>query len=81
MIKCNIDKKRKIVKVQAGGEGYDICIETLAFIGEVYRGINRQNIAAGEAFRKTIIDGVLNPNSPVFKDTENSAIDDHSDGE
>ncbi len=81
MIECKINKKSGTVRVKIKGEGYDISLETLAFIKEVYRGINKQNPAAGEAFKKTILAGVLDPNSPVFKDTENSAIDDHSDGE
>lgn len=67
MIKCKISKKRGLVKVETKGQGYDISLETLAFIGEVYRGINLQNPEAGEAFKKTIIAGVLDPNSPVFK--------------
>lgn len=68
MIKCKINKKSGTVKVEAKGAGYDISIETLEFIGEVYRGINRQNPEAGESFKKTIIAGVLDPNSPVFKE-------------
>ena len=81
MIKCKINRKRGFGKVEAKGEGYDICIETLAFIKEIYSGLNRRNPEAGEAFKKTIIAGVLDPNSPVFKDTENSAIDRPSGGE
>lgn len=70
MIKCKINKKSGFVKVETKGEGYDISLETLAFISTVYRGINLQNPAAGEAFRKSIIAGVLDPNSPVFKEED-----------
>ena len=68
MIECKINKKSGTVRVKTKGEGYDISLETLAFIGELFRGINRKNPAAGEAFKKTIIAGVLDPNSPVFKE-------------
>lgn len=67
MIKCKINNKRGLVKVEVNGQGYDICIETLALIQEMYHGLNRKNPEAGEAFKKTIIAGVLDPNSPVFK--------------
>ena len=70
MIKCKINKKRGLVKVEAAGSGYDISIETLAFIKEIYRGFNKQNPDAGEAFKETIIAGVLDQNSPVFKEED-----------
>lgn len=68
MIKCKISKKRGLVKVEAKGQGNDICIETLALIREMYQGLNRKNPEAGEAFKKIILAGVLDPNSPVFKE-------------
>ena len=69
MIKCHIDRKKGVVFTRAKGEGYDISLETMALIGEVYRGIVKKNPEAGAAFRTTIIAGVLDPKSPVWKNT------------
>lgn len=70
MIKCNINRKRNKIQVKAGGTGYDISLETMAFIGQVFRGINKENPEAGTAFKKSIIAGLLDPNSPVWKEEE-----------
>lgn len=68
MLKCNINLKHGKVWVKAGGDGYDISLETMALIRNVFNGIRKQNPAAGTAFKKSIISGVLDPNSPVWKE-------------
>ena len=70
MLKCHIDRKKNKVSVKAGGEGWDIMLETMALIGEVYRGISHKNPKAGEAFKTKIIVSMLDPNSPVWKEKQ-----------
>ena len=68
MIRCLIDRKKSVVFTSAKGDGEDISLETMALIGEVYLGIAKKNPKAGEAYKLSIIAGVLDPNSPVWKE-------------
>lgn len=55
MIKCNINKAKGLVKVKATGTAKDMTVETMAIIGEVYRGIRKNNETAAEMFRLTLV--------------------------
>ena len=68
MLKCNIDRKKNRGQVKSGGTGEDITMEVLALIGKVYRGIRRSNKDVADCFKSIVIAGVLDPNSPVWKE-------------
>lgn len=68
MIQCHINKKKKIVRVKAKGEGYDISLEVLALIKQIHGEIRKVSPEAGDAFKRSIIAGVLDPKSPVWED-------------
>lgn len=67
MIQCHINKKKKIVRVKAKGDGYDISLEVQALIEQIHGEIKKTSPEAGDAFKRTIIAGVLDPKSPVWE--------------
>ena len=68
MIQCHINKKKSIVWTKAKGDGYDISLEVLALIEQIHGEIAKVSPEAGDAFKRTIIAGVLDPKSPVWED-------------
>lgn len=67
MLKCNI-KRKGHVSVKATGTADDLMVETAALIGEVYRGIRKQDPDAASAYRKRLLTMLLDPKSPVWKE-------------
>lgn len=83
MIKCNMNKAKGLVKIKATGTAKDMTVETMAIIGEVYRGIRKNNETAAEMFRLTLVSFLLNEKALTDQlvvegaenESENSAID------
>lgn len=84
MIKCNVNKAKGLVNIEATGTAEDITVEAMAIIGEVYRGIRKNNETAAEMFRLTLVSFLLDEKAitdPLVvegteNESENSAIDD-----
>ena len=68
MLKCNINRERKHVRVKANGDQHTITVEVLALIKEVNRGIEQQNPEAARAFRNTLTAAMLDPTSPLWEE-------------
>lgn len=66
MIKCHMDKQKGKVKVKVTGTGQDITTELMALITEVYNGIKETSPEAADIFKRCIIAGAIDPNSPVW---------------
>lgn len=83
MIKCEMNKAKGKVKIKATGTAKDMAVETMAIIGEVYRGIRKNNETAAETYRLVLINLLLNEKAltdPLVtegaeNESENSAID------
>lgn len=69
MIKCHI-RRGGTVKIRATGTGEDLVPETLLLIQQVYRGIKKVNPEVAEKYKTTIIGSLLDPNSPVWRETQ-----------
>lgn len=67
MIKCHINRKKRVVRATVKGNINDITVETLGIIQMVFSGIAKDNSEAGKIFKKSIIGGVLDPKSPVWE--------------
>ena len=67
MLNCKVNKKTGLVKVKAGGKMDDLMPELLTVIGEVYRGIAKQNPEAAKVAKNTIIGTLIDPMSPVWR--------------
>lgn len=67
MIRCHINKKKNHVWTKAKGDGYEISLEVLALIELIHGEIKKVSPEAGDAFKRTIIAGVLDPKSPVWE--------------
>ena len=68
MIKCNIDKKTKRVRVKANGTAADFTVEIGCLIGDIYRNINNKAPDAAQGFKNALIGMLLDPASPVWKE-------------
>lgn len=66
MIKCKA-KRGKYAKVKTKGTAHDVSVEILAIIKTAYMEIHKQNPNIASEFRRTLIAGMLDPKSPVFK--------------
>lgn len=67
MIRCHINKKKNHVWTKAKGDGHDISLEVMALIKQIYGEVKKVSPEAGDAFKRTIIAGVLDPKSPVWE--------------
>ena len=68
MLKAIVTNKKSIRVVTKGNLG-DITVETLAVIKEIYKGVKGQNEAAAKEFRRNVVAGLLDPNSPVWRES------------
>ena len=83
MIKCNMNKAKGLVNIEATGTAKDITVEAMAIIGEIYRGLLSSNKSAAGNFRlslisflfdeKALTDPLVTENAE--NESENSAID------
>ena len=72
MLKCNIDKQKKIVRIKAKGTPHDLNVEATVLIRDIYHHIHEQAPAAAQAFKNELIGTLLDPNSPVWKEETNN---------
>ena len=66
MIKCKA-KRGKYAKVKTKGTAHDVSVEILAIIKTAYMEIYKQNPRIADEFKRTLMAGMLDPKSPVFK--------------
>ena len=71
MIKCNIKIDKK-VRVNAKGTLTTVTKEFLLLTMEIYQGLKKNNESGAEEFRKTLFAFLIDPNSPLFKNPNNS---------
>lgn len=67
MIKCHIDRKINRFKVAAKGDGLTISTDTLGILKMIFTELSKQSPEAADAFKKTIIAGVLDPRCHVWE--------------
>lgn len=67
MLKCNINKKRNLVKIKAGGTGQEIVTELLCLTRDIYQHLYKENPRAALAAKNTIIGALIDPESPVWE--------------
>ena len=70
MIKCNIQADKKKFQIKASGTPKALTQEAMFIIAELYRGIKEKDEASAEKFRSTLFASLIDPNSPVLKQTE-----------
>lgn len=68
MLKCKI-KREGTIRVKATGTAHDLMVETAAAIQEVYNGIKKKNPEAAAGYKSHLIGLLLDPNSPVWKES------------
>ena len=70
MIKCNIQGDKKVFQLKASGTPEALTKEAMFIIADLYRGIKRTDEASAEQFRCTLFASLIDPDSPVLKQTE-----------
>ena len=70
MLKCKIDKKTGRIYVKTKGDLTTIAVEALVLLKRLHCGIERQNPEAAKEFKNVVIGTMLDPRSPVWKETE-----------
>lgn len=68
MLKCNIDRQKKIVRIKGNGTPYDLYAEATVLIRDIYHHIHEQSPDQAQAFKNTLIGTLLDPDSPVWKE-------------
>lgn len=68
MLKCNINKARKKVRIKGNGTPHDLMVETCCLIENIYRNTHKKSPVAAREFKMKLIGTLLDPNSPVWKD-------------
>lgn len=67
MLKCNINRKKKRVRVKGNGTAHDLMVETSCLIHDIYHHINKVAPEAARGYKNTLIVSLLDPDSPVWK--------------
>ena len=70
MIKCKVHGEKKIFQVKASGTPKELTNEAMFILTELYGGIKKVDEASAEKFRTTLFASLIDPNSPVLKQTE-----------
>ena len=68
MLKCNIDRQKKIIRIKAKGTPYELYAEAAVLIRDIYNHIHEQAPDQADAFKNTIIGTMIDPDSPVWKE-------------
>ena len=68
MLKCNINRERKHVRVKAEGVPATITTEVLTLIKVINQSIEQKNPDAARAFRNTVTAAMLDPTSPLWEE-------------
>ena len=68
MLKCNISKQKKIVRIKANGTPHDLMVEATVLIRDIYHHINKEAPDAAQAFKNELLGTLLDPASPVWKE-------------
>lgn len=71
MIKCNIKIDKK-VRVKAKGTITTVTKEFLLLTMEIYQGLKKNDESGAEEFRKMLFAFLIDPNSPLFKNPDDS---------
>lgn len=69
MIKCNIDEKKDKIWVNTTGTAQDMMVETAVLIQQIFQGINAQNPEAAKGYKLNLLGTLLDPSSPVWKES------------
>jgi hypothetical protein len=78
-----MNRGKGLIKVKASGTANDITVEAMAIIGEIYRGIRKNNQDSADNFRLNLITFLFNEKAltdtlvveGAGNESENSAID------
>lgn len=67
MLKCNMNRKKDLVKVKCNGTPSELATETMAIVSAVFAGLDNQSPEAAEDYKRIIQAFMIDPKSPVFK--------------
>lgn len=71
MLKCHIRRgNRGNQWLKTAGTAEDLMVEVSTLISLIYQGINRKNPEAATGFKNSLIGVLLDPNSPVWKESD-----------
>ncbi len=71
MIKCNIKFGKKL-QIEAKGTSDTLAKELMLITREIYHSLKMKNESAAEDFRKLLFAFLIDPNSPLFKNPDDS---------
>lgn len=68
MLKCNIDKAKKRVRIKGSGTPHDLMVETACLIHDIHHHIQKEAPDAAKEYKMKLIGTLLDPDSPVWKE-------------
>lgn len=68
MLKCNINKAKKRVRVKGEGTPLDLAVESATMIGEIYHHIHEKAPNAAQEYQTALLAMLLAPDSPAWKE-------------
>lgn len=70
MLKCRINKKRRMSWVRGSGTAREVLLEIAILIMVVYQGLMEKNPEVAKAFKNELLGVLLDPRSPVWKEED-----------